>query len=256
MNVGSFVVPAVVIGAALFMGASATKSRGTKRGHTVVTDMPEPMSGGQADLRYLAEWAGLDAEWIAFLEEAAMRESGFNNLRGLGVPSMFPDWAIPSDASTKVQQNEADAATIGYDRNENLAQCDWPRSRYTFGSGGWFGFLPSTGVAVFRGTRYECIDPWMLFDPATSLVMAMGYGRGLQRWDNFKGKPTWLNLRVGWGNPSNMGEPAAMADVEQKFGDRLEELGYPRSFMYNEVTPLPSDIQDPAGLLDALWEVL
>lgn len=237
------------------VGGAASSSRKRKKGGVQIEGMPEPIGGGQEELRYLMEWAFLDPQWMAFLECQAKRESGFNNFRGLGLPELFPEWAKPTDTNFQTQQNEADAAAKGYERNKYLHDCPWPRSRYVFGSGGWFGLLPATGVAVFRNTRYACIDPWSVFDPPASLVMAMGYADGLQNWKGFKKEPTWLNLRVGWGNPSKMGNPSSMANVESKFGDRLESLGYPRSLMYNTVTPLPADIDHPADLLDALLEV-
>lgn len=242
---------AVVMG-----GSSSRRKKGAVKKGIHLLEAPIPGSEGQEELQYLAEWAFLDAEWMAFLEATAYRESGFNNLRGLGLPNQFPDWARPSEgASFQTQQNEADAARQGYENNSYLASCPWPASRYTFGSGGWFGMIPAFGVRVFKGTKYACIDPWAVFDPPASLVMAMGFGRGLTNWKNFKKKPTWLNLRVGWGNPSAMGKPDRMAKVQQKFGDQLEEVGYPRALMHNPVTALPPDLQQPAELLDALLEV-
>lgn len=257
--------PYVLMAAAAALALAASGKR-RRRGHRVPDGngvrpprpgpgpMPEPMTGGQTDIRYLAEWAFLDEEWIVFLEATAAGESRFNNFVGLGNPALFPDWAQPNlKASQKSQKREAEAAGISYDRNDYLAGCDWPRSRYVFGSGGWFGALPGNAVAAFKGTRYECIDPWSVFDPVSSLVEIVEYCRRIMRWDNFKANPTWLNLRVGVGSPSNMNKPDKLARMEEKFRDKLLELGYSASFMYGQVMPLPSD--NPADLLDALTEV-
>jgi hypothetical protein len=240
--------------ALVVVGASSIKTRRRSRGGGGSISIQEPMSGGQEELRYLAEWAFLDEEWMAFLEATAAGESGFNNLVGLGNPALFPDWASPNTkASSNLQANEAKAAEVAYGRNDYLKNCSWPRSRYTFGSGGWFGLLPANAVAAFKGTRYECIDPWSVFDPVSSLVEIVDYCRRIMRWDNFKAKPTWLNLRVGIGNPSNMNKSDIMAEKTVSFGDRVQELGYPASFIHRQVTPLPPD--KPADLLDALMEV-
>lgn len=245
---------AAAVVAVVLAGASTVKRRRKGGGGGGGISVPEPTFGGQEDLRYLAEWAFLDEEWIAFLEATAAGESGFNNLVGLGNPALFPDWAqANTKASSAAQTREAAAAVIAYDRNSYLKNCSWPRSRYVFGSGGWFGLLPANAVVAFKGTRYECIDPWSVFDPVSSLVEIVDYCRRIMRWDNFKAKPTWLNLRIGIGNPSNMGKSDALADAAVNFGDRVQELGYPASFIHRQVTALPPD--KPADLLDALMEV-
>lgn len=234
----------------------SSKSRAGKKGLPPGLDeLPPPMEAGQELLRYLAEWAFLDEAWIAFFEVTAWRESKFNNMRGLGKPSLFPDWAQPNvSASKKVQNTEAAAAVKAYTRNDYLRDCPWPAQRYSFGSGGWFGLLPPNAVYAFKDTRYECIDPWSVFDPVPSLVMAIEYARRTMRRSGFKKKPTFLNLRVGWWSPANMGKQDKMNAVAQNFGDQLEELGVPAHFMHQEVTDLPPDM--PADLLDALAEVI
>lgn len=238
----------VFTGAAFALAAiGSAKKRGGGGGGGSVPPMPEPLSGGQDDIRYLAEWAFLDEEWTIFLEWVAKGESNFNNLVGLGNPSLFPDWAKANKSMA-----EAAAAARGYERNSYLKSCGWGASRYTFGSGGWFGLLPASAVAAFKGTRYECIDPWSVFDPVASFVEALDYARRLvSNWSGFKKNPTWQNLRLGWGNPSEMGDPEALARVD---GEDLEALGYPVSFMHRQVTPFPGD--PSADLLDALMEVL
>lgn len=252
-NVGPLV--AAIFAIAIGSGLAGSGKKRRRRGGALPPEMPEPLSGGQADIRYLAEWAFLDEEWAIFLEATAAGESGFDNLRGLGNPALFPEWASPNmSASQEKKDIEANAARRAYDRNTYLHDCPWPAARYSFGSGGWFGLLPANAVFAFKGTRYECIDPWSVFDPVPSLVEIIEYCRRTMRRDSFKANPTWLNLRVGIGNPSNMNKADQLARVGEKFREKLLELGYPESFMYREVTPLPQD--NPADLLDALMEVL
>jgi hypothetical protein len=255
MSVTRSIVP--LAAAAVVLGAiSATgKRKGKGGGGATQPPMPQPMSAGQDDLRYLAEWAFLDDSWITFLEINAKNESGFNTFRGLGIPSMFPDWAQPNlSASKNVQDKEAAAARKVYNRNTYLHSCPYNAARYSFGSGGWFGLLPASGVYAFKGSRYECIDPWSVFDPPAALVMAIEYARRTMRRQAFKDNPTWLTLRVGWGSPSNMGKQSAHDRVADQMRRHLGDLGYPLDFIHQPVTPLPED--NPADLLDALMEVI
>ena len=221
---------------------------------------------GQDELRFLAQQAGLDDEWIIYFEATAAGESGFNNLAAHGDPSLMPPWAGP----VRDGASEAKAARIAYDRNaKKYAGCAAPvrpmdspltytseaarANRYSFGSGGWFAELPANFVAAFKDTKYHCIDPWSVFDPAASLVMAIEYSRRVMRRTSFKANPTWVNLRVGHANPSAMNDPEALNRQrfgKNKFGDRLEQIGQPSSFMDRPVTPLPS--QNPVGMLEYL----
>lgn len=240
------IVPLLVGATVLAAVGGTSKRRG--RGGKLPPSMPTPLAAGQEDIRYLGEWAFLDEEWLIFLETVAWNESKFDNLVGRGRSNGAPDWAQINEDS-----REVNAAQLGYDRNSYLKDCPWPAARYTFGSGGWFGLVVASGVVAFRGTRYECIDPWAVFDPAPSLVMAVEYARRIMRYDAFNKQPTWLNLRQGWGNPADMGDASALASMEERFGNKLVELGYPANFMYRNVTQLPVD--NPADLLDALTEV-
>ena len=218
-------------------------------------DMPMPISEGQALMREMFFELGLDPMWSMFFEATALNESGFNNLRGLGIPSEFPSWASPNEgASFQTQQNEADAAKRAYDRNKDkLAECGWPASRYTFGSGGWFALLPANAVMQARGTSLKCVDPWDVFDPATSVVLAIGMARNLQNWNNFKSVPTFGNLRLGWGNPSRMGKADKLREAKAKskgFAARLGELGFDPAYFDAPVTPMPP--YDPVAMLNYL----
>ncbi len=209
----------------------------------------EPVQEGQNELRAVLQAAGLDNEWIIYFEGTAAGESGFNNLVARGVTSGAPEWA-----KVVVRQHDADMAKVAYDRNvKRYGPCLWPQMLYTFGSGGWFQFLPANGLAAFWGTELECMHPWNVFDPAASVVMAIEMARRLMKKDNFKANPTWLNLRVGWGGPGNMNNPESlkrMATGHNKFGDRLEQIGIDPSFMHRPVTALIP--KDPASLYSQL----
>lgn len=217
--------------------------------------LQEPTKEGQADLRFLAQQAGLDDEWVTYLEATAAGESGFNNLSAMGNPTLSPPWAKVRSSST-----EAAAARIAYDRNAHkyvnclgYASSVAKANRYSFGSGGWFAELPTNFVVAFKDTKYACIDPWSVFEPAASIVMVLEYSRRVMRRPAFKANPTWVNLRVGHASPASMNKPDALNRQrlgKNKFGDRLLQIGQSRSFMERPVTPLPSF--DPAGMLEHL----
>ena len=218
--------------------------------------MPAPVDERQALMREMFEALGFDPMWSMFFEATAKNESGFNELAGLGKPELFPPWSEPNTrASVSVQNNEADAATRAYERNkEHLSGCGWPKSRYTFGSGGWFAMLPANAVMQApRGNPMRCIDPWEIFDPAVSVVFALGMARGLTNWRNFKTEPTFGNLRVGWGNPSSMGKQDRLQGARTSsrgFASRLAELGFDPDLFDHPVVPMPP--YEPEAMLARL----
>lgn len=207
-------------------------------------DLPPTMYENQQLIRDMAEAAGLDPTWAMFLEATAKNESGFKILVGLGKPELFPEWAQPNlNASKRVQDNEAAAAARAYERNQaRLSKCPFPKSRYAFGSGGLFAMLPANAILnAFKNTELECMDPWEIFDPVVSFVCAISFAQGLMNWKGYKANPVLGNLRVGWGNPSKMGDPAAMEKSRTKtrgFASRLEELGYGRDRWSTPAVPL------------------
>ena len=96
-------------------------------------------------------------------------------------------------------------------------------------------------MAVFRNTDLINLDPWLVFDVETSLVMALGYARGLMRWPQWRNSPqTWLTLRVGHALPSAMDKPSGerYAKVRRKFAKHLEAIGVDPGFMDRRVSPL------------------
>jgi hypothetical protein len=202
--------------------------------------LPPDISQGetQALIRQMAETLGLDSQWSAFLEAAAMGESGMNPLAGRGIEQGAPPWAQINDSDA-----EAYAAQRAYNRNRwRFEDCPWPEERYTFGSGGLWAQLPANHLPAFADTEAICMSPWAVFYPPRALVMLLGYLRRSMRRESFQSVPTWGNLRVSMRAPSKMGresELERMRTGKNKLGDRYEQLGYPRSLVDEPVTPLP-----------------
>ena len=211
-----------------------------------------PDSGGLDTLRTLAARAGLSEEQTAFLALVAYGESRFNNLVGLGIPSLFPEGTRPNmNASASMQEAEARAARKAYDRNASkFSHCGWPADSYGFGSGGWFGLLPANGLAQLTGTGLECLGPYAVFDPAASLVMAYAFARGLQGWDGYQALPTPANLRAGWGWPAKMGDAAYLASKRKKFEGYAQAIGLPVSFLDQHLPRFPK--RDLEAMYDAM----
>ena len=114
----------------------------------------------------------------------AHSESGGRPLVGLGTLSTFPgsyrgqELRPNRKASKRLQDGEARAARIGYERNRrSYGQSPFPDRDWTFGSGGLYGLLPSTAFSAFRSgknlgalARGE-LSPLDVFDP----VRATGF---------------------------------------------------------------------------------
>lgn len=239
-------VPLAIL--ALAAVAAGAKGSGSGGGGRQPIDLQESANDNRQWIQFLGQEAGLTDEWIIFWEATAAGESGFSNYIARGTTHGAPDWVkVNSDSG------DVSGAKRAFDRNDYLRGCGHPESQYTFGGAGLWQMFPANAVAAFKGTDYECIDPWYIFDLAPQYAMAIEYARRIMRWDAFKANPTWLNLRVGWGSPTSMNKRASldrMRNDPRKFGDRLEEIGYPRSFMDRQVDPLPP--KDPVGLTDYL----
>lgn len=211
-----------------------------------------PDRAGLDTLRRLCASAGVPEPWIEWLAFTARGESGWNNLVGLGLPDMFPPGTKPNlKASASAQANEARAAKIAYERNaDKFTSCGHPASAYQFGSGGWFGMLPANGLAKLSGTSLGCLPPSAVFDPAASLVMALLMARALTGWTGYKKTPTWLNLRVGWGNPSAMGNAAKLSERRERFEGHRADTGLPAGWLDRKPPSLPSF--DPVAMYEVM----
>jgi hypothetical protein len=269
----SWAAPAAVgVGLAFGIGLVARKAR-AKSTKAETRDRPEPSNADDAsktakiDVRFpvyegqdgaymlqeLLDAAGLDSNWKRFFLVTARGESGFVSNVALGDPHLYPVGSTPSKYTATLGPGEAAGARQAYERARDkgrLDGCPWPGEAYSWGSGGWLGMLPANAWYAYKDTSLRCRHPWYLLHPVDHVVVAIDFARRLMRWSNFKADPTWLTLRVGWGNPSNMNDAKARARVEQKFGDQLRALGASPQWMHNEVTALPKyDVED-------LWDTL
>jgi len=196
-------------------------------------------AAGLSKVRAYAANAGLSKDWQDFFVLVAYRESKGKNLVGLGHDSGAPPYIHLNHG-----EGEAVAAGRAYDRNADQYAGCWPRSVYTWGSGGWFGILPANGLEVFDDTAWVCLHPWTVTDPAISLVMAIGMARRLMGWDSFDG--TVLSLRVGWGDPSSMGDADVLAAKRPAYAADAKAAGLSVTFLDRQLTKPP--LADPAAL--------
>jgi hypothetical protein len=205
----------LAVGAVLVAGTAAAANDG---GYPT----GPPSKAGHADLLGVVDKMGAPDEWGTFLAAVAHRESRFDNL------------------AENTSSGEAAAARRAYQRQRDrghFASAPWPDSAYTFGSGGWYGILPANGMIAFVGTELENLDPrTAVHDPVTSTIMAFEYARRIFGWGAFDG--TWLGLRVGWANPSRMGDPEFVAEVAGRFAKDLRAIGAPESFMHERVATM------------------
>lgn len=204
-------------------------------------------------LQELLKTAGVDQNWQRFFLSIASGESGFTSNMVLGDPKLYPTRGKPSKQTATLGPAEAAGARKAYDRaeeNRRLDGCPWPADAYSWGSGGWLAMLPANAWYAYMGTSLRCRHPWYLLHPADHVVVGIDFARRLMDWKAFVAEPTWLTLRVGWGNPSAMDEPDARERIAKKFSGQLQTLGVAPAWMYQEVTPLPK--RD----IEGTWETL
>lgn len=205
-------LPAVIaIGLLLAAGAASAGDAGYPTG--------EPSEHGRAELSDTLAALGAHGGWATFLEAVALRESRFDG------------------GAENLSRGEAAAAKRAYNysiQKGRLQDSPYGPSSYTWGSGGWYGMFPAYGMAAWEGTDLAGIDPRAaLHDPVASTIQAFEYARRIMRWAAFNG--TWLSLRVGWANPSKMGDEEFVAEVAERFGSDLRAIGAPESFMHRHV---------------------
>jgi hypothetical protein len=183
-----------------------------------------------AAVRGLAAEAGLPQEWGDFLALVAWRESKGN-------PNAQND-----------SESEAAAAEKAYRRNaDRYESCGYGEEAYEY-SGGWFGMMPANGIAQLR-EELRCLPPSAVFEPRAALAMAVGFARGLMRWDRFDRAPTWLNLRVMWGAPGKGGDTDYLAAARREFAKDAAAVGLSASWLDRRVSAL--DIK-PSQVLERL----
>lgn len=213
---------ATVLGASLLFGSQP--------------DVPVD-SAGRDELLDLLDQSQAPGDWQTFFDATAHGESRWNSDVGLGDAALAPTWA-----RMNTSQSEARASCVAYDRHRDrgrFAASGYSRARYCFGSGGFFAMLPANAIAgAFRKTPLERLDPYAVFDPRIAVVMALDYARRLLGWSQFKQDPTWLTLRVGWSNPSLMGNADFRAKVRKRFAKSLRAIGVSPSWMDRRVSSM------------------
>jgi hypothetical protein len=199
-----------------------------------------PSADGASAVRAAAIAIGAPVPWQDFFVLVASRESKFHIAVGLGAKTNAPTWVEMHHSA-----GEASAALKAYDNNANdLIGC-WPRAAYGFGSGGWYGMLPANALAAFESdATLRCLHPWTVFDPTISTIMAAWFARRLSRWKNWDG--TVISLRVGWGNPSDMGDPAIRELKRDGYVQDCARAGLPHTILDSK---LPDWKPAPAATL-------
>jgi hypothetical protein len=203
---------------------------------------PQPATGKRAALDKLTRAADLPEDWRQFFRVVARGESGFNNLVGLGDPSLFPPWAKPNlTASAAAKANEAKAARIAYDRNaaKRYSKCPYPKSRYVFGSGGWFGGLPGNMLAAFWNTPLECADPWLVFEQEAGLVFAIAMAKRILGNPAYQKRPAFKWIRVAWASVSLIGNEEFLAKKINKWRGHAQDAGVSPSLLDQKPSHLP-----------------
>jgi len=163
-----------VVGLALALGLSSTKKA------TKAAWEPKALKGIDNVYRYL-EAAGRAAQigngFVPFGLAVARRESGFNNL------------------AANTSRSERAASCSLWRGNSRYVNSQYGEAYFCIGSGGWYGFLPATGLApkVFRNH-----NPQLIFDPAASTAMFTAYVEAIVR-KYFPKLPyahrNWLSVR-------------------------------------------------------------
>lgn len=194
-----------------------------------------PTKAGHEEMLGVLDRMDAPDDWQTFFSAVGYWESRFNNLT----------------ENTSTREAAAAKRAYNYMRDKGrFADSPWPDSAYTFGSGGWYGLLPAYALEAFHGTDLENLEPReAIHDPVTSTIMAIAYARRLFRWAAFDG--TWLSLRVGFANPSKMGDPDFVAEVRGRFAESLRAIGAPESFMHRQVSSL-SGLPDAPALFYAM----
>jgi hypothetical protein len=166
-----------------------------------------------------------------------------------------------NSAAANRTKSEATAAARAYARNApkmpDLVAGTKPED-WTWGSGGWFGFLPANGVFRFKdqGAAVGEISPMDVFDPWRSTVMLLVYASRLTNWSNFRDLETKdqnaYALKRGFASPTLMDDVTgnARADISHKHVDQaVRALGIPASWASE---PVPSEMKNERGRSDWL----
>jgi hypothetical protein len=103
---------------------------------------------------------------------------------------------------------------------------------WALGSGGWFGLLPSTGLAAGgKNGPFANVDPRSIFRPIESIVMLADL---VVRLVTRYGALDWLSVRRGMASPGLVrdvhGENRRSRGVQKRMREAMVKLGIPESF--------------------------
>jgi len=155
-----------------------------------------------------------------------------------------------NSAAVNDSDSEAAAACRGYRRKADtlFANNPYPEQDWCWGSGGWFGFLPSSALAA---EGFHDLDPYLVLDPEAQVAMFAAFVRRVAR--NWFGKlppeeRNWLTIRrfmagntvgLDWQEEKVLksdtdGIPRARK-TRERFVKSLKQVGVNPSFMYQRV---------------------
>ncbi len=203
--------------AAVGLGLALATKKEVKRPGFVLKSLK-----GAANVEYYLEHAGRSAKigngFVPFGLAVSNRESRFNNL------------AHNQSAS------EVAASCNLWEGNSRYQNSPYGRAAFCIGSGGWYGFLPATGLApkVFRNK-----NPQLIFDPAASTAMFMAFVEAIIR-KYFPKLPAqhrnWLSISramasLGTMYDYNETKPRARQNRE-RLANNLSAIGASPNLMY------------------------
>lgn len=198
MSASDWLPFAGIVGLAMLGGGDAQPATSVKPGRRAELD---------ACLAIAQREGAIDAAWADFLRVVAYGESNFQSRAMAGIATGSPPWAERNNGP-----GAAAAARAQFNRNAKwFAGSPWPVDRYCFGTGGWFAMLPTAALQAFLHTPQILSDPWGVFQPGTSVAMAVAAFRRLQQYGAFEANPKFAVLRAGWKATGRMSDATFLA---------------------------------------------
>lgn len=201
-----------------------------------------PPGGGYDEIWAWAQWVestGALPGFSVFARAVAATESNGNNLIARGRRTH----AIPSNVKVIADARAADAACRLYEGAKSRGfyrDNPYPEEAWCFGSGGWFGILPASGLAAGGPSGpFRNSDPALIFEPIPSIVMLADFAARVIGSSSFRNLPrsqqTWLAVRRGMASTELVGDHTEQSErsvgVRHRFAEALEKTGAGANFM-------------------------